>query len=62
VFEIRVLRRIFRSKKQVTGGWKILHSEELHNFFSSSNIEKRTQNIKKEKPDGKIPTRRHRLR
>jgi hypothetical protein len=33
VFENRVLRRIFGSKRdEVTGGWRKLHNEELHNF------------------------------
>jgi hypothetical protein len=32
VFENRVLRRIFGRKKDgVTGGWRKLHNEELHN-------------------------------
>jgi hypothetical protein len=36
VFENRVLRKIFAPKKDgVTGGWKKLHNEELHNFYSS---------------------------
>jgi hypothetical protein len=31
VFENRVLRRIFGSKRdEVTGGWRKLHNEELH--------------------------------
>jgi hypothetical protein len=39
VFDIRVLRRIFRPKRdKVTGGWRKLHNEELHNFYSSPNI------------------------
>jgi hypothetical protein len=39
VFENRVLRRIFGSKKyEVTGGWRKLHNEELHNFYSSPSI------------------------
>jgi hypothetical protein len=40
VFENRVLRRIFGSKKdKVTGGWRKLHNEELHDLYSSpSNI------------------------
>jgi hypothetical protein len=34
-----VLRRIFGSKKdEMTGGWRKLHNEEVHNFYSSSNI------------------------
>jgi hypothetical protein len=36
VFENRVLRRIFGSKRdEVTGGWRKLHNEELHNLYSS---------------------------
>jgi hypothetical protein len=39
VFENRVLRRIFGPKRdEVTGGWRKLHNEELHNFYSSPNI------------------------
>jgi hypothetical protein len=39
VFENRVLRRIFGSKRdEVTGDWRKLHNEELHNLSSSPNI------------------------
>jgi hypothetical protein len=39
VFENRVLRRIFGPKRdEVTGGWRKLHSEELHNSYSSPSI------------------------
>jgi hypothetical protein len=39
VFEKRVLRRIFESKRdEVTGGWRKLHNEELHNLYSSPSI------------------------
>jgi hypothetical protein len=39
VFENRVLRRIFGPKRDgVTGGWRKLHNEELHNLFSSTSI------------------------
>jgi hypothetical protein len=39
VFENRVLRRIFEPKRdQVTGEWRKLHSEELHNLYSSPDI------------------------
>jgi hypothetical protein len=35
VFENMVLRRIFGSKRdEVTGGWRNLHDEELHNLYS----------------------------
>jgi hypothetical protein len=33
------LRRIFGPKRdEVTGGWRKLHNEELHNLYSSSRI------------------------
>jgi hypothetical protein len=39
VFENRVLRRIFGPKRdEVTGGWRKLLNEELHNFYSSPSI------------------------
>jgi hypothetical protein len=39
VFENRVLRGIFGSKgDEVTGGWRKLHNEELHNLYSSPSI------------------------
>jgi hypothetical protein len=34
-----VLRRIFEPKKdEGTGGWENMHDEELHNLYSSPNI------------------------
>jgi PAS domain-containing protein len=39
VFENRVLRRIFGSKRdEVTGEWRRLHKEELNDLYSSQNI------------------------
>jgi hypothetical protein len=39
MFENRVLRRIFGPKREgVTGGWRKLHNEELHNLYSSPSI------------------------
>jgi hypothetical protein len=39
VFENRVLRRIFGPKRDgVTGGWRKLHNEELHDLYSSPSI------------------------
>jgi hypothetical protein len=37
--EKRVLRRMFGPKRdEVTGGWRKLHNEKLHNLFSSPSI------------------------
>jgi hypothetical protein len=39
LYENRALRRIFGSKwNEITGGWRILCIEELHNLNSSPNI------------------------
>jgi hypothetical protein len=39
VFENRVLRKKFGPKRdEVTGGWRKLHNEELHNLCSSPTI------------------------
>jgi hypothetical protein len=39
VFENRVLRTIFRPKREeVTGGWRKLHNKDLHNMYYSQNI------------------------
>jgi hypothetical protein len=39
VFGNRVLRRIFGPKKdEVTGEWRKLHDEELHDLYSSPSI------------------------
>jgi hypothetical protein len=39
VFENGVLRRIFGPKREeVTGEWRMLHSGELHNLYSSPDI------------------------
>jgi hypothetical protein len=39
IFENRVLRRIFRPKRdEETGGWRKLHNEELHNLYSYPSI------------------------
>jgi hypothetical protein len=39
VFENRVLRRIFGPKRDaMTGDWRKLHNEELHNLYSSPNL------------------------
>jgi hypothetical protein len=39
VFGKRVLRRIFGPRRDhVTGDWRKLHNDELHNLYSSPNI------------------------
>jgi hypothetical protein len=39
MFENKLLRRIFEPKKEeVTGGWRKLHNEELHNLYTSPDI------------------------
>jgi hypothetical protein len=39
VFETKVLRRIFRQKRdEVTGGWRKLHNEELRDLCSSPSV------------------------
>jgi hypothetical protein len=39
VLKYSVLRRIFGPKRdEVTGGWRKLHNEELHNLCSSPSI------------------------
>jgi hypothetical protein len=44
VFENRVLRRIFGPKRdEVTGDWRKLHNEELHNLYSSPDIIKQVK-------------------
>jgi hypothetical protein len=44
VFENRVLRRIFGPKRdEVTGEWRKMHNEELHNLYSSPDIFKQVK-------------------
>jgi hypothetical protein len=39
LFENRMLRRIFGPRRnEVTGDWRKLHNDELHNLYSSPNI------------------------
>jgi hypothetical protein len=39
MFQNRVLRKIFGPKRnEVTGRWRKLHNEELHNLYSSPSI------------------------
>jgi hypothetical protein len=38
VFENRVLRKIFGSKREVDGPWRKLNNDEIHSLYSSLNI------------------------
>jgi hypothetical protein len=38
VFENRVLRIFGPKRDEVTGGWRNLHNEELHNLYSAQSI------------------------
>jgi hypothetical protein len=59
----RVLRRIFGPKRdEVTGGWRKLHNEELHNLYSSPSIIRLIKSRRRNacrilvgKPEGKRP-------
>jgi hypothetical protein len=69
VFENRVLRRIFGPKRdEVTGEWRKLHNEELHDLYYSPSIirimgEKRNAyTLLVGKPEGKRPLGRRRRR
>jgi hypothetical protein len=47
VFKNRVLRRIFGTKRdEVTGGWRKLHNEELHNLYSLPSIIKMIKSMR----------------
>jgi hypothetical protein len=47
VFENILLRRIFGPKRdEVTGEWRKLHNEELHNLYSSPNIIKTIKSLR----------------
>jgi hypothetical protein len=54
VFENRVLGRIFGPKRdEVTGEWRKLHNEELHNLYSSPDI---TMQVKANEVGGECST------
>jgi hypothetical protein len=38
VFENRVFRIFGPNRDEVTGGWRKLHNEELHNLYASTSI------------------------
>jgi hypothetical protein len=40
MFENRVLRRFGPKRDEVTGEWRMLHNEELHDLYSSPSIVK----------------------
>jgi hypothetical protein len=43
VSESGLFRRIFGLRNEVTGGWRKLHNEELHNLYSSPAIIRMTK-------------------
>jgi hypothetical protein len=43
VFEKRLLKIFWPKRDEMTGGWKKLHNEELHNLYSSPSIIRRTK-------------------
>jgi hypothetical protein len=47
VFENRVLRRMFGPKRdEVTGDWRKLHNEELHNLYFSRSMIRKIKSIR----------------
>jgi hypothetical protein len=47
VFENRVLRKIFGPKRdEVTGEWRKLNNEELHNLYSSLDITRQVKSMR----------------
>jgi len=50
VLDNRVLRKIFRPKRyEVTGKWRRIHSEELHEQYNSPNVTGLKNSKKKKK-------------
>jgi hypothetical protein len=43
VLENRVLKILGRKREQVTGGWRKLHNEELHNLYYSPSVIRMTK-------------------
>jgi hypothetical protein len=48
VFENRVLRIFGPKRDEVTGGWRKLHNEELHNFYSWPSIINNNDQVKED--------------
>jgi hypothetical protein len=64
VCENRVLRRIFGPKRdKVTGGWRKLHNEELHNLYSSpSTIRMKSRRMRWERHVARMGEKRNAYR
>ena len=55
VFENRVLRRVFGSKRdEVTGEWRKLHNEELSDLYSVALVRERTIPTERPPPVGEV--------
>jgi len=60
VFENRLLRRIFKTKRgEVRGKWRRLHNEELKDLYSDNQIKKNEMGVR---PEGRRPLGRPRRR
>jgi hypothetical protein len=58
VFENRVPRRIFGPKTDVTGEWRKLHNEELHNLYSLPSVIRMNNQVEEAEMGGSCSTNR----
>jgi hypothetical protein len=55
VFQNRVLKRMFRPKRdEMTGDWRKLHNEQLHNLYSLPSIIRMIKSRVKEDEMGRV--------
>jgi hypothetical protein len=63
VFENRVLRRIFGPRRdEVTGGWRKLNNEDLHNLYSLPSIIVKSRKIRREGHEEQMRKKRNTYR